>query len=71
MTRFIPILALPLLVVGCESRAEKIKRVFSAWVASADASVFNKNLYTEIYKLSGGAEEDLQAYQFCRPYLWR
>jgi hypothetical protein len=65
MRRFIPMLALSLLVVGCESRADKVKRVCSAWINSADGSVSEKELKAEIYKLSGETEEDFVARNFC------
>ena len=73
MKKLIPFLVVALVAVGCESRADKIKRACSAWVLSADGSVFSKNLEAEIYKLSGGTKEQLsgRTFEFCRPYLGR
>ena len=69
MRRCIPILAVSLLVVACESRADKIKRLCSAYLASADGSVFQKELKAEIYEISGGLKAGDNVWLFCSRYL--
>ena len=69
MRRCIPILAVSLLVVACESRADKIKRVCSAYLAHPESSDFKKHLKVQIYSSSGGLGADHNVVIFCNRYL--
>lgn len=69
MKKLVPILALSLLVVACESRADKIKRVCSAYLAHTEDSDFKKMLKVEIYSSSGGLIADHNVVNFCNRYL--
>ena len=70
MKKLIPILALSLLVVACESRAEKIKRVCSLRFATQPDSQVEINYRKELVKISGATKDFTaqQASHFCSSY---
>lgn len=69
MRRLLLLLVLSTLLVSCESKADKLKRLCSAYDATSDTE-YEVKAYEEIYKLSE-IRGKWSINQFCRTYLGR
>lgn len=69
MIKVLPLVILSLLLVGCESRADKIRQACGLMFASND-DVLSQKYADEIYKLSGTSDpyDTFSRVTFCRMY---